>query len=103
MPEIITDNIPKAKEIVIIGTIGKNPTVENLIINNKLNVDTISGKWDTYLIQTIDRPLPGIDRALVIVGSNKRGTIFGMYDLAASIGVSPWYWWADVPVKKKSI
>jgi hypothetical protein len=101
-PEIIYDDIPKMKEIVIIGTIGKNPVIENLLRDKKLNLDTISGKWDTYLIQTIDRPLPGIERALVIVGSNKRGTIYGMYDLAAGIGVSPWYWWADVPVKKKS-
>jgi hypothetical protein len=101
-PEIISDRIPNEKQIVIIGTIGKNPTIEQLINTKKLNVNGISGKWDTYIITIIESPLPGIERALVIAGSNKRGTIYGMYDLAAGIGVSPWYWWADVPVKKKS-
>src|ERR1051326_4832968 len=47
-------------------------------------------------------PLPGIDRALVIAGSDKRGTIYGVYDLSEQIGVSPWYWWADVPVTPHS-
>ena len=43
--------------------------------------------------------MPGVERALVIAGSDKRGTIFGVYDLSEQIGVSPWYWWADVPVR----
>src|SRR5262249_15536320 len=45
--------------------------------------------------------LPGVDRALVIAGSDKRGTIYGIYDLSEQIGVSPWYWWADVPVRRR--
>src|SRR5690606_40992001 len=51
--------------------------------------------------KTIDNPMPHIERALVIVGSDRRGTIYGIYDLAEQMGVSPWYWWADVPVEKK--
>jgi hypothetical protein len=50
------------------------------------------------LIQVVENPLPKIKRALVIAGSDKRGTIFGFYDVSKQIGVSPWYWWADVPV-----
>ncbi len=42
-------------------------------------------------------PLPGVDQALVICGSDKRGTIYGIYEISEQIGVSPWYWWADVP------
>ena len=49
----------------------------------------------------IEKPLHGIDYALVIAGSDKRGTIYGIYEVSRQIGVSPWYWWADVPVKKK--
>src|SRR5690606_25775486 len=44
-------------------------------------------------------PFPGVNEALVIAGSDKRGTIYGIYGLSQLIGVSPWYWWADVPVE----
>ncbi len=47
-----------------------------------------------------DRPFPGVKKALVIAGSDKRGTIYGIYGISKQIGVSPWHWWADVPVKK---
>ena len=48
--------------------------------------------------QVVERSAAGRERALVIAGSDKRGTIYGIYDLSEQIGVSPWYWWADVPV-----
>ena len=51
------------------------------------------------MIQVVPNPLPGVDSALVIGGSDKRGTIYGIYDLSEQIGVSPWYWWADVPAQ----
>ncbi|MFH1198183.1 MAG: glycosyl hydrolase family 8 [bacterium] len=101
-PEIVTDEIPTANEIIIIGTIGKSPIIDKLIEEKKLNVENIAGRWETFVIQTVKSPLPNVTRALVIAGSDKRGTIFGIYDLAEAIGVSPWYWWADVPAKKKS-
>lgn len=101
-PEISTDKLPAAKEIVLIGTLGKSPVIDKLVQDKKLNVNGIAGKWETFLIQVIEKPLPNVDRALIIAGSDKRGTIFGMYDLAARIGVSPWHYWADVPVKKRS-
>ena len=44
--------------------------------------------------------MPGVEQALVIAGSDKRGTIYGIYELSEQIGVSPWYWWADVPVEE---
>ena len=47
----------------------------------------------------VANPLPGVDQALVIAGSDKRGTIYGIYEISEQIGVSPWYWWADVPPK----
>ena len=101
-PEILMDTNPKSGDIVIIGTLGKNELIDGLVQKKKLNVDDLKGKLETFLIQAVVNPFNGVENALVIIGSDKRGTIYGMYDLAEKIGVSPWYWWADVPVKKKS-
>ena len=100
-PTLLVDTIPDLKEIVLVGTIGKNHLIDQLIQEKKLNVDGIVGKWETFLIQVIENPFPHIKRALVIAGSDKRGTIYGIYDLSKKIGVSPWYWWADVPIEHK--
>ncbi|NLW48513.1 MAG: glycosyl hydrolase [Firmicutes bacterium] len=99
---IAMDQTPDTKEVVLIGTIGKSPLIDGLIAAKKLNVKGIAGKWETWLTQVIEKPLPGIRRALVIAGSDQRGTIFGVYDLSKQIGVSPWYWWADVPPRQES-
>jgi hypothetical protein len=100
-PPIVAGEAPEIDSCVLIGTLGKSPLIDQLIAAEKLDVADIAGRWDTYVLQVIDDPLPGVKQALVICGSNKRGTIYGMYDLAAQIGVSPWYWWADVPVPKQ--
>ena len=100
-PGMVIDKIPHQKEIVIVGTLGKSPVIDQLVKNKKLDIKEIAGKWEAFIIQTVEKPLPGIDKALVIVGSDKRGTIYGIYDLSEQIGVSPWYWWADVAVDHK--
>ncbi|MDZ7334565.1 MAG: glycosyl hydrolase 115 family protein [candidate division KSB1 bacterium] len=101
-PAISFDDIPEANEIVIIGTLGKSQLIDKLVSDNKLDVSDIVGRWEASLIQVIEHPFSIGTSALVIVGSDKRGTIFGMFDLSEKIGVSPWYWWADVPPKKKT-
>ncbi|MDZ7263001.1 MAG: glycosyl hydrolase 115 family protein [candidate division KSB1 bacterium] len=101
-PDLSIDVIPAGSEVVLIGTLGKSPLIDKLVADKKLEVDDIAGKWETFLIQILEQPFQNVDRALIIVGSDKRGTIFGMFDLAEKIGVSPWYWWADVPPKKKA-
>ena len=85
---------------IIIGTIGRSTIIDLLIKNKKIDISTISGNWEATLIEVVKNPLPGIDSALVIAGSDKRGTIYGIYELSYQIGVSPWHYWADVPVKK---
>jgi hypothetical protein len=84
--------------VLIIGTLGKSEMIDRLVREHKLDVSGIEGKWESFLIQVVKSPIPGVDTALIIVGSDKRGTIFGIYDLSEQLGVSPWYWWADVPV-----
>jgi len=89
-------------DVVLIGTIGKSIIIDRLIREKKIDVSQIEGKWESTLIQVVSHPLPGVARGLVIAGSDKRGTIYGIYDLSEQIGVSPWYWWADVPVKHRN-
>jgi hypothetical protein len=98
LPAIVRDPAGRATDTVIIGTIGKNAIIDQLVRDGKLDVTPIFGKWESFLIQTVDLSAPGPKRALVIAGSDKRGTIYGIYDVSGQIGVSPWYWWADVPV-----
>ena len=100
-PIILNGETSHQKQVVIIGTIGKNELIDKLIRQKKINVDSIAGKWEAHITEVIKNPFPGIAKALVIVGSDKRGTIYGVYELSAQIGVSPWYWWADVPVKQQ--
>ena len=99
-PEIITGKKPRGEEIVIAGTIGKSPVIDRLIRKGKINAGDVTGRWESYLITVVSKPLPGVKKALVIAGSDKRGTIYGIYDISREAGVSPWYWWADVPPKK---
>ncbi len=83
---------------VIIATLGKSALLDQLIRDHKIDTAALAGKWESYLIQTVAHPIPGVSSALLIVGSDKRGTIYGIYELSEQIGVSPWYWWADVPI-----
>ncbi|MGO4876320.1 glycosyl hydrolase 115 family protein [Pedobacter psychrotolerans] len=97
-PAFLSDKT--ANTAIIIGTIGKSNIIDQLIQDGKINVAGVAGKWESTLIEVVMNPAPGIDSALVIAGSDKRGTIYGIYELSEQMGVSPWYYWADVPVKK---
>ncbi|ELP65025.1 glycosyl hydrolase 115 family protein [Streptomyces turgidiscabies] len=92
----------KATRLVLVGTIGASPVIDGLIAQGRLKVARVKGSWEASVTQVVDRPLPGVDRALVIAGSDRRGTIYGIYDTSERIGVSPWYWWADVPVEHRA-
>ncbi|KRB56652.1 glycosyl hydrolase 115 family protein [Flavobacterium sp. Root186] len=88
--------------VVIIGTLGKSEIIDQLAKEGKIDANQLQGKWEKFTSQIVENPFKGIKKALVIAGSDKRGTIYGIYDLSNQIGVSPWYFWADVPVKKQS-
>lgn len=87
--------------LIIAGTIGSSDIINQLVSSKSIDVSSIGGHWESYLSQVVKSPLPGVDSALVIAGSDPRGTIFGLYDISEQIGVSPWYWWADVPTPQQ--
>lgn len=99
-PALATNGSSLGKHTIIVGTIGKSRLVDQLIREKKIDVTGITDKWEATLIQVVPNALPGVESALVIAGSDKRGTTYGVYDLSEQIGVSPWYWWADVPSKQ---
>ena len=101
-PSLTLDSLAAARQIVIIGTLGKNELIDRLVREGRIDVSGVAGRWETFLTQVVEKPMPGVDRALVIAGSDKRGTIYGAYDLSSQIGVSPWYWWADVPIRHRA-
>ena len=100
-PAISHEEKSLGKNAIIVGTIGKSRIIDQLIREGKIEIAQISGKWESFFVQVVPKPLPGVASALVICGSDKRGTIYGIYDLSEEMGVSPWYWWADVPVQHK--
>lgn len=86
---------------VIVGTLGKSPVIDRLADKGIIDRGKLEGKWESFLIKTADSPIPGVTKALIIAGSDRRGTVYGIYELSRQIGVSPWYWWLDVPIKQR--
>lgn len=101
-PLVYTDSEKIKNHIVIIGTIGHNKLIDQFIKEGKIDTSGIAGQWETYALQVIQKPQRNITAALVIFGSDRRGTAYGVFKLSEQIGVSPWYWWADVPIQKKT-
>ncbi|HNW51626.1 MAG TPA: glycosyl hydrolase 115 family protein [Prolixibacteraceae bacterium] len=102
-PVLASSKSKLADYVVIIGSIEKNQILKELVKAGKLNVDSLRNQWERYTIKTIDNPFPGVTQALVIAGSDRRGASYGVFSVSEAIGVSPWYWWADVPVQKSAI
>ena len=101
-PQLAVDPLPASSQLVIAGTLGHSKLIDQLVSEKKIDLSLLNGKWEQFIIQVIENPFPGIEKALVIAGSDKRGTIFGIFELSKQMGVSPWYWWADVPVEIQS-
>ncbi|HUP12297.1 MAG TPA: glycosyl hydrolase 115 family protein, partial [Niastella sp.] len=95
--QVVTNAARLKGNVIVIGNI------ESPLVKPYFNVTTaaykkVKGKWETYAWKVIDRPKTGISKLLVIAGSDARGTAYGVFSLSEKLGVSPWYWWADVPV-----
>ena len=91
-----------SSNIVLVGTIGDNLLIKELARRQKIDVQEIEGGWERYMIQVVDNPFPNVKQALVIAGSDRRGAAYGLFSISEKMGVSPWYWWADVPAEKRS-
>lgn len=96
-----TVNTPSDGRYILVGSI-ESPFIKQLFKAGKLNRKDLEGKNEKYVIQTVDQPLEGVEQALVIAGSDRRGTVYGIYELSRQMGVSPWYWWMDVPVTRQT-
>lgn len=88
---------PSGSGCIIVGSL-ESPWIKALVKAGKLNRDDLQGKVEKYIMTVVTDPMEGTDEALVIAGSDMRGTIYGIYELSEQIGVSPWYDWMDVPV-----
>ncbi|PVI01278.1 glycoside hydrolase family 115 protein [Periconia macrospinosa] len=86
---------------IIVGSLNSS-LIRHLAANDLIDISDIEGKWETFQTSVVANPLPEIKKALVIAGSDKRGTIFGIHTLSEECGQSPYHWFADVPAKKHS-
>ncbi|HTQ35840.1 MAG TPA: glycosyl hydrolase 115 family protein [Steroidobacteraceae bacterium] len=98
----IVDPAAAHGELVIAGVVGQSATIDSLARAGKIHVADLPGQWEAYRQIVVDRPFPNVPRALVIAGADRRGVVYGLYDISAKIGVSPWVWFADVPVAHRS-
>lgn len=87
---------------VIAGTLGHSSLIDALVRERKIDVSSISGDWERYAVRLVEAPLKGVRRALVVVGSDRRGTAYGLLSVSRAIGVNPWYWWMDAPVEHRN-
>ena len=90
-PTIIQN--PKGKKMLVIGTIEQSRWIKALVASGKIEAEELENQREKYIIQTIAQPFEGVDEAIVIAGSDKRGAIYGVYELSRQMGVSPWYYW----------
>lgn len=101
-PDTNTTLPPGGGPLVLIGTLGRHPLIDALVATGALDVGDLAGAWESFVIATLDRPYPGVPSVLVVVGSDRRGTAYGVYELSLQIGVSPWHWWSDVTPETKA-
>lgn len=102
-PPLVSDVSGHNRRAIIIGAMSESGYIHSLMERGILpEAEQIEGRWEAYLMKQVANPFDGIEEALVIAGSDIRGTIYGIYNLSEYIGVSPWYWWSDVPVRARA-
>ena len=94
-PQVVTAS--PTQDVVIFGVLGQSAQLDRLVKAHKLDTSAIAGRWEAAMTTVVEAPLPGVKRALVIAGSDRRGAAYALFTLSRQMGVSPWYWWADVP------
>lgn len=100
-PLATTDRSTLGSYAVLYGTVGHSPILQELDEKNSIDLYEINGKREVFLFQVVDQPLEGVEKALVIAGSDKRGTIYGLFHLSELLGVSPMVDWIGVKPQPK--
>jgi len=95
---VIAKTVPSTN-CILVGRVGAGGLIDRFVAEGKLDASGLKGAWEASVRAVVKNPLPGVPEALVIAGSDSRGAIFALYDISETIGVSPWRWWADVPVR----
>lgn len=103
-PRVISNNESLSDYPIIVGTLGQSVFIDKLATKGIIPAEKLKGKWETFVIAVVDKPFDGVKKALVIAGSDRRGTAFGVFEFSKMMGVSPLVWWADVlPEKRESL
>jgi len=85
-PSNTSSTAAASSSLIIVGTLGKSPLISQIVNNTGLDVSSIQGKWEAFLGRVVKNPLPGVDSAYVIIGADKRGTIYALYDHSEQFG-----------------
>lgn len=112
--DVVTDAAELSGNVIIAGTIGNNEVIDALIAKGAIDVSGLYKdgglKWDCYQMQFVGGDVlascgyGGVANALVITGSNKRGAMYGLFNISEHIGVSAWVHMADaVPVQYSAV
>ena len=97
---VMQESMPESGVVVLLGTADGNQWIRQLAENGKIDVSPLEGGTERFMLKQVEKPFPGVDEALVIAGSDRRGVAYGAFTLSEEMGVSPFYWWADVPVRR---
>jgi hypothetical protein len=91
---------PLPANLILVGVLGHSPEIDKLTATHAIDTAAVAGKWESAVTEVVATPMLGVRRALVIAGSDRRGAAYALFTLSRQMGVSPWTWWADVPVPR---
>jgi hypothetical protein len=100
-PRVVTDISNARGNVVVIGDV-QSGLIHSFAGKRTSLIGNLRGKWECFALKVVEKPTAAIHKAFVIAGSDARGTAYGVFTISERIGVSPWYWWADVPVKRQN-
>lgn len=100
-PEVVVADRWDGGRAVLVGTVGESDLIDRLVAEGRIRVDDLEGQWESFRVEVVEGVGGDGARALVVVGSDRRGTAYGVFEVSRAMGVSPWVWWADAVVKKR--
>jgi hypothetical protein len=98
----VVANVPASGTVVVAGTLGKSRLLDDLVARKHISTQGVKGAWEAYRLEVVDHPWPGVAKALVVLGADRRGTAYGLLSLSRQLGISPWVWWSDVTPRTRA-